>query len=258
MALITCPECGREVSDRASACPHCGFPLSAASPAEADPQPAAEPVPAAKPPKKKTLYVCIAVVAAVVVIFAGVYIYNANARSKYIRSVDEAAHIMLSGGVTADFMCSQVSDIWHDAIYDDYDTFTSIYRGSDFNDAIHNFYSGDLATGWVSEIIDSQSDAADLFQSLSSPPHGCDEYYAALSDLYSSFLRLSNLALSPTGNYDTYTAAANECSSDFDAHYLYLGSIIPAAYSFNPTPSPEPTPTPAVTGIITFSSGIVS
>lgn len=27
MALIKCPECGREVSDKAAACIHCGFPL---------------------------------------------------------------------------------------------------------------------------------------------------------------------------------------------------------------------------------------
>lgn len=28
MALINCPECGKEVSDRASVCIHCGYPLS--------------------------------------------------------------------------------------------------------------------------------------------------------------------------------------------------------------------------------------
>lgn len=27
MALINCPECGREISDRVTACPHCGYPL---------------------------------------------------------------------------------------------------------------------------------------------------------------------------------------------------------------------------------------
>lgn len=27
MALIKCPECGNEVSDRAVACPHCGYPM---------------------------------------------------------------------------------------------------------------------------------------------------------------------------------------------------------------------------------------
>ena len=28
MALIKCPECGRDVSDKSNACIHCGFPLS--------------------------------------------------------------------------------------------------------------------------------------------------------------------------------------------------------------------------------------
>ncbi len=27
MALINCPECGREISDQTSSCPHCGVPL---------------------------------------------------------------------------------------------------------------------------------------------------------------------------------------------------------------------------------------
>lgn len=28
MALINCPECGKEVSDKASSCPNCGYPIS--------------------------------------------------------------------------------------------------------------------------------------------------------------------------------------------------------------------------------------
>lgn len=32
MALISCPECSREISDRAGACPHCGCPLQAPAP----------------------------------------------------------------------------------------------------------------------------------------------------------------------------------------------------------------------------------
>lgn len=28
MALIECPECGKEISDKAESCPHCGFPVS--------------------------------------------------------------------------------------------------------------------------------------------------------------------------------------------------------------------------------------
>ena len=29
MALINCPECGKQVSDRAASCPDCGCPISA-------------------------------------------------------------------------------------------------------------------------------------------------------------------------------------------------------------------------------------
>lgn len=37
MALIKCPECGKEISDRAPACIHCGYPLNAPA-AETAPQ----------------------------------------------------------------------------------------------------------------------------------------------------------------------------------------------------------------------------
>ncbi len=32
MALITCPECGAQISDRATSCPHCGVPVSSGTP----------------------------------------------------------------------------------------------------------------------------------------------------------------------------------------------------------------------------------
>ena len=34
MALIKCPECGKEVSDKAPACIHCGFPLNNIQPSK--------------------------------------------------------------------------------------------------------------------------------------------------------------------------------------------------------------------------------
>ena len=35
MALILCPECNREISDRAPNCPHCGCPIAAPNQAPA-------------------------------------------------------------------------------------------------------------------------------------------------------------------------------------------------------------------------------
>jgi hypothetical protein len=48
MALVTCPDCGREVSDQAPACPNCGRPMKASS------RPASTSAGAAAAPKKKT------------------------------------------------------------------------------------------------------------------------------------------------------------------------------------------------------------
>lgn len=72
MALITCPECHGQVSDKAAACPHCGYPLPPyqtdsakiepcvpITPAEAEPAPYKRTVPPAK--KQKTGVIVAAV-----------------------------------------------------------------------------------------------------------------------------------------------------------------------------------------------------
>ena len=50
MALIKCPECGKEISNQAQACPHCGHPVQATVPT-----PPIPPQPAPAPKKKKGL-----------------------------------------------------------------------------------------------------------------------------------------------------------------------------------------------------------
>ena len=37
MALIKCPECRKEISDKATNCPHCGMPINSAKPAQTTP-----------------------------------------------------------------------------------------------------------------------------------------------------------------------------------------------------------------------------
>ena len=43
MALINCPECGKQVSTAARSCPACGFPVAAQAPQAASPLPTASP-----------------------------------------------------------------------------------------------------------------------------------------------------------------------------------------------------------------------
>ena len=39
MALITCPECGKEISDKATTCPNCGAPVNTTNTPDPVPQP---------------------------------------------------------------------------------------------------------------------------------------------------------------------------------------------------------------------------
>ena len=63
MALIKCPECGRDISDKAKACIHCGYPIPRAQehPAPAEPEQAKvapvveEPAPIEEQPVKPTM-----------------------------------------------------------------------------------------------------------------------------------------------------------------------------------------------------------
>lgn len=73
MALIICPECGKQVSDRAATCPDCGCPI--ASNVEGNNAPNT-PVETANVPKKSKKPLIIAVIALLLVIAAGIAVYT--------------------------------------------------------------------------------------------------------------------------------------------------------------------------------------
>lgn len=55
MALIKCPECSKEISDRATSCPHCGCPLDITSTTTQNVAPVPETIQSQEPVKKKRM-----------------------------------------------------------------------------------------------------------------------------------------------------------------------------------------------------------
>ena len=74
MALLACSECGKEISDKASACPNCGAPLSASketSPISGAVSPPVSPPQSSKKSEKLKYIVLGIVIIAVISAFAG-------------------------------------------------------------------------------------------------------------------------------------------------------------------------------------------
>ncbi len=69
MAMIKCPECGKEISDKATTCPNCGAPINtAAQEAPAQPDFGQYNGPAKKAPKKKKKHIGLIVLVVIVVL----------------------------------------------------------------------------------------------------------------------------------------------------------------------------------------------
>jgi len=82
MALITCPECGAQVSDKAAACPHCGYPLPShqtdsakiepcvpTAPIETEPRAYKQTVPPVRKKRKSGVIVAVALLVLLPVVF---------------------------------------------------------------------------------------------------------------------------------------------------------------------------------------------
>lgn len=62
MALVECAECGKEISDKAAACPHCGAPVASAEPKRGgyyDDLPQHKPTQLVKSAKSRGIYIIL-------------------------------------------------------------------------------------------------------------------------------------------------------------------------------------------------------
>ncbi len=65
MALINCPECGTEISDKAKSCPNCGYPINTDIEDKGSDAGLVNESASKKPPLVKILIICVAVLACI-------------------------------------------------------------------------------------------------------------------------------------------------------------------------------------------------
>lgn len=262
MALIQCPNCGAQISDKAPTCLHCGYapnPIEqktepdekqsvcteCGTVLEADaklcpqcgcPVPAEIEVTSSQPKSKKQFWkTTIAVSLVIIVLFIG-FVQTKRGTTKTLEEYSDnftlATAAMLSGASDAESCGNLIKKVWYNAIFEKFDdetnkyTLTQFYSFNDFNEALNNLFSDSSFKSKINTIKDNQSTVQTLMSSLQDPPESYQDAYAALSNMYVAYANFIDLVINPTGNLQTFSSsfssADSEVSSCYNALSLYL------------------------------------
>lgn len=239
MALINCPNCGKEISDKAPVCPACGYVFNeekivckecgAEIPAGAGfcpncgcPVEKTEEVqPIAEPPKKKKkgVGVIIAIILIIALAACGYLWYSHDQEVKTYNQFAELYNTMFDGAVKAETATGLIHDVWSNCIFDTKDSVTDKYtrknKGSgafydDFNDALGCLFDDKDFAADLQEISDKKYEAESIIKGLAKHPASFDEEYKSFKECYNLFVKFCDMALSPNGSLKSYTEDINE------------------------------------------------
>lgn len=241
MALIQCPECGKEISDKVTNCPHCGYPFTEQPAQSATPQPVEVTginFSAKNTQKYRTILIGIFVLALLIAIVAISIMAQRSrnaerARNEYIDNLTSIRNTMLSGAADAEKLCTLTHDVWYNTIYEEFDFDTDQFTrngtgfNDDFNDSLSALYSDESTKTAISE-IESNRDLVDvMMKKLQNPTEEFSACYDSVDALYDAYCGLTNLATSPSGSLKSFTESYREYDNDFIKYYEKLGNQIP-------------------------------
>lgn len=250
MALINCPECSKEISDKVKSCPNCGFPFDDALSQNEETKPQQVELTGVKisgGKHKKTALFIILSIAIIATIFLGIKKYNEQKAqlayqeefNRYIDNLNTAQILMLSGGSDAEGLCNLTGKVWYNAIYEKKDSTTDKYTRSsgyfvsDFNTALSNLYADSSTKSTKEDIESNQVLVKELIKELQSPPEGLEKCYDTVTELYTAYKGITDLAINPTGSLTSFSESKNTKISNFMDLFDKLGNQIPDKFETN-------------------------
>ncbi len=266
MALVTCPECKKQVSSQACSCPNCGFPLSSPNPeilSDTSASKQTEPSSGKRALIKGIIFSAIALfISANIIIYLSMLyreqeqkaykeqllqesiaesqsieqsIINEamseierieqeialqeslaeeeklRARKEYIANLNTFKENIGIGSTAAAYVCYTTKLVWSDTIYERYNEETVAYTqtngkfNEDFNVSLTRLYDSKDIKDHLSLINANRKATLAAYQALMNPPPEFANAFAAVEDVYSVYLDITRLAMSPSGSLNSYT-----------------------------------------------------
>ena len=228
MALISCPICGQNISDKAKVCPNCAHSfadnVSAANNiicgecnTEYDKTLSACPNCGCPMPNTKVkrnnkyIGIIISVIVIAAICFCGNNIRKNLVVQEYHNNLKIVSYTMLDGAAKAEEAGNLARSVWNNAIFEKQDTETDKFTMpngrfvDDFNDALNALYSDDDFNKSLSEIKNNQTDVIELMKKLKNPPKEYKEAYDVVQTYYESYLKMTKLVISPNGSLNSFS-----------------------------------------------------
>lgn len=259
MAMVQCPECGKQISDKAAKCLYCGcefvsndkktcvecgeeltegetvchvcgcpVDMVSTSPQQVE----VTGVKISNKSKKIFIGIAVAVVVTVAAIAGIMQIQRQDAAKTFGENLELATITMLSGAGDAENCGNLIKQVWFNAIYEKLDSKTDQYTRpdgyfvDDFNTALQNLFSDASFSEEISTIKNNQSMVQSLMKELKDPPNEYEDAYEALLKFYDAYTNLVNLVTGPSGSLQTFSSNFNDADSktlnNYKAMSLYL------------------------------------
>ena len=232
MPLITCPDCQKEISDAAPACPNCGRPLAVEN-GSSPPQQVEIIGVQIKSKRGRTVFIVALLLIGLAV---GAYFYiNSTNKNEYIDNLVAVKATMSQGMEDAKFLCELTRMVWYNAIYKEDDNITDKYTkettGSgyykstsfvDFNTALANLHKSSLFIVTAEKIEKNQLSTKEIIKKIQEPPAGLEQCYETVSEMYVAYKGVTDLAIAPKGSLQSFAESARTKIENFSEYYEKL------------------------------------
>ena len=233
----TCGECGADINESDNICNNCGFPIKENVELQKVELSSVNIDNAISNNKVKKVLIILIII--IVVILSVKWFNNFKskklediANSRYETNLDMILFEILDGSVSAETCGNKIKKVWYNSIWEDDDEETDKYTktngkfNDDFNDSLKALFRDPDFISIVNDVEKSQKNVNKTMKELVNPPEKWKNAYIDLKELYDDYLTLTNLCINPSGNIQSYSSNFNTADSDTAKGYTRVKAYL--------------------------------